>query len=243
MKKRILLIIMLLILMLSSCGSSSGSSNGFYTNNIYDDIIISNDEKKVTYDLDLSLDCKDVNEITSDVDNYVESNGGKIKNLYEYYNNEDILIDSEKEYYIPINKLKEFILKYFPKDDSNSHYHNELFYEDITDRYNDLVNKILIKQESKTYYEGLMSECSTVSDKVLLRKEIDSLDEALFQLNSEKENLDYKINFAKVTISFELEEEENYSILYALLGMFIFGSIIAITIIIVVCTKGKRKKR
>ena len=101
MKKRILLIIMLLILMLSSCGSSSGSSNGFYTNNIYDDIIISNDEKKVTYDLDLSLDCKDVNEITSDVDNYVESNGGKIKNLYEYYNNEDILIDSEKEYYIP----------------------------------------------------------------------------------------------------------------------------------------------
>ena len=66
---------------------------------------------------------------------------------------------------------------------------------------------------------------------------------ALFQLNSEKENLDYKINFAKVTISFELEEEADYSILYALLGMFIFGSIIAITIIIVVCTKGKRKKR
>ena len=69
-----------------------------------------------------------------------------------------------------------------------------------------------------------LNRFKTIADK------IDSLDEALFQLNSEKENLDYKINFAKVTISFELEEEADYSILYALLGMFIFGSIIAIII-------------
>ena len=199
--------------------------------NLYNEFIIEKNDEYIFINV--------VNEFANEENLFIQG----AKKVYEYYNSEDILIDSEKEYYIPINKLKEFILKYFPKDDSNSRYHNELFYEDITDRYNDLVNKILIKQESKTYYEGLMSECSTVSDKVLLRKEIDSIDEALFQLNSEKENLDYKINFAKVTISFELEEEADYSILYALLGMFIFGSIIAITIIIVVCTKGKRKKR
>jgi hypothetical protein len=188
---------------LSSKSLSMDRAGGYYANEMYYDsgFVPEAQDRKITKNGNLNLE--------SDKYNLAKENILRVSDIYnvillknnEYVNNDNYkrLTLSGK---IDSNKLESYLneIKSFGKVEFFNVYSN-----DVTESYTNYDERISRYSNQLVKYENMLSDKISVEDEIKIHKRIDNIEDNLFYLKKNFQNLDNRIVYSQVDIS--LSEE------------------------------------
>lgn len=242
MKKRILPILLLIIAVAVFAMGCMGSDK--YDGSSFSKAKVNTDMSRIlVYDVYVDLYVDEVGAVYDRISQAILSQNITVEKDDAHYNNDDETYFAELTIRVKRENLEQFLsLNIYPEmTHASQNGDSSLSYTDQTDAYYDDIERRETYLKNIADYEQMFSQATSDEGKVLIKKEIISLEEKLRELEKSIKNLEYDSEYSRLTIY--IQRYTPTDITESIVLFVIFLGIPAIAVIIAIILAVIKKKK